>query len=400
MSDVDRNQPSPARLVLLYYHLAREFSQEVSRLREIFPEVSFVVAEREEQFRALLPQAEVIVAPPQPATVLDETISGGSGSGVGTGATTSAPTPGAPRLRAHVVPFAGINRAPLDWYRQQGVLLACSHGNAGTVAERAVALMYAAAGRVVEFDADLRRGRWHRRRDEVQPFDYWRTLTGSRVAILGTGTIGCRAAELVTPLVRGAGAERRGELVGLHRAGPEAAEAPSGVQASRIVTAEAGAADGQLRRHPEQIFDRLTTRLEEALAGADVVVVTLPLTEATRGLLTGDALAATNSAVLVNVARAEILPEEQLYTALTDGTLSAAGIDVWYRHPSPFYQEGPEAMPSRLPFHELHNVVLSPHAASHTREGKLAQFTGALSHVEEYLKTDTMTRAVDVVRGY
>lgn len=388
MSDFDRNQPSQARLVLVYYHLAQEFPQEVSRLRGIFPEVRFVVAEREEQFRALLPQAEVIVAPPQPSMVLDETLSG-----------TGTPSPTS-RLRAHVVPFAGINRAPLEWYRQHGVLLACSHGNAGTVAERAVALMYAAAGRVVEFDADLRQGRWHRRQDEVQPFDYWRTLTGSRIAILGTGTIGCRVAELAAPLVRGAGAERTGELVGLRRAGPQTAEAPSGVQASRIVTAEAGAADGQLRRHPEQIFDRLTTRLEEALAGSDVVVVALPLTEATRGLLTRDALAATNSAVLINVARAEIIPEDQLYTSLTDGTLSAAGIDVWYRQPSPFYQEGPEAMPAQLPFHQLRNVVLSPHAASHSREGKLAQFTGALSHVEEYLKTDTMTRAVDAVRGY
>ncbi|MFW5695951.1 MAG: NAD(P)-dependent oxidoreductase, partial [Alkalispirochaeta sp.] len=303
-------------------------------------------------------------------------------------------------LKAHVIPFAGINHVPLDWYRQHQVLLAGSHGNAGAVAERAVALMYAVAGRVVEFDADLRQGRWHRRRDEVQPFDYWRSLTGSRIAVLGTGTIGCRVAELVAPLVRSAGGERSGELVGLHRGGPNSGHGSSGVHTSQVVTAEAATADGHIRRHPERLFDRLTTDVEQALAAADVVYVTLPLTEATRGMLTHDVLAVTNRATLVNVARAEIVPEEDLYRALTEGTLGGAGIDVWYRNPSPFWQEGVEAMPSLLPFHHLQNVVLSPHAASHSREGKHAQFTGALSHVEEYLKTGDMARAVDVVRGY
>ncbi|MEX2443168.1 MAG: NAD(P)-dependent oxidoreductase [Alkalispirochaeta sp.] len=389
------------RLVLLFYHLAQEFPQEVDRLREIFPDVHFAVAETEEQFRELLPRAEVIVAPPQPATVLDETLLASNGdAGAGADNSSDGPSAGASHLQAHVIPFAGINRVPLDWYRQHQVLLAGSHGNAGAVAERAVALMYAVAGRVVEFDSDLRQGRWHRRRDEVQPFDYWQALTGSRIAVLGTGTIGCRVAELVAPLIHSAGGERTGELVGLHRGGPHSRGTSQGGSASQVVTAESSAADGQLRRHPEQVFDRLTTGVEEALAGVDVVFVTLPLTEATRGLLSRETLAATNHATLINIARAEIIPEKDLYRALTDGTLFGAGIDVWYRHPSPFWQEGVDAMPSRLPFHQLRNVVLSPHAASHSREGKLAQFTGALSHVEEYLKTGSMERGVDVVRGY
>ncbi|HKK48716.1 MAG TPA: NAD(P)-dependent oxidoreductase, partial [Alkalispirochaeta sp.] len=383
---------SPSGLVLFYYHLAREFPQEVDRLREIFPEVNFAVAETEEQFQELLPRAEVIVAPPQPATVLDTTLLATRGKDGAHGAAdargeaadpSGGPSAGASRLRAHVIPFAGINQVPLNWYRQHQVLLAGSHGNAGAVAERAVALMYAAAGRVAEFDADLRQGRWHRRRDEVQPFDYWRSLTGSRITVLGTGTIGCRVAELVAPLVHSAGGERSGELVGLHRGGPNSGHGSAEVHSSHVVTAEAATADGRIRRHPEQLFDRLTTGVEEALAAADVVFVTLPLTEATRGMLTQDLLAATTRATLVNVARAEIIPEEDCYRALTEGTLGAAGIDVWYRNPHPFWKEGPDALPSQYPFHQLRNVVMSPHAASHSREGKLAQFTGALSHVEE-----------------
>ena len=259
----------------------------------------------------------------------------------------------------------------------------------------------------VEFDNDLRQGRWHRRDDHVRPFDYWRTLTGSRIAILGTGAIGCRIAALVAPLIGGralagdrapGGSGGAGELVGLRRNRGRSAEEEHG--GARVVTAEAVAAGEDEARHPERLFGRLTTRVEEALAGADVVFLTLPLTEDTRGTITGDLLGATNQATLVNVSRAELIPEEDLYASLTDGTLYAAGLDVWYRYPSPFFDEGITAFPSRLPFHHLRNVVMSPHAASHSREGKRSQLVGALAHLEEFLKTGGLSRAVNVRRGY
>ena len=374
-------------VILFHYHLAQEFPAELERMHQLFPDHHFVVAHGEEEFHHQLPTAQVIIAPPQPATVLDRAAS----------------------LRAHIVPFAGVNRVPVSWYIEHEVLLASSHGNADAVAERAVALMYAAAGRIVEFDHDLRQGRWHRRQDPVQPFDYWRSLTGSRVAVLGTGAIGCRIAALVAPLVgghpmAGSAADNSvnpgidGEIVGFNRG--NSAPGEENRPASRIVTAESGAAGEMEARHPERAFGRLTTNLPTAIAGADVVFVALPLTTRTRGILTHDLLQATNQATLVNVSRAEIIPEDQLYQALTDSTLYAAGLDVWYRHPEPFWDEGPQSIPGTQPFHTLSNVVLSPHAASHSRRGKQAQFRGALSHLEEYLKTGTLSRTVDMRRGY
>ena len=73
------------------------------------------------------------------------------------------------------------------------------------------------------------------------------------------------------------------------------------------------------------------------------------------------------TAVLINVARADIVDEGALYRALAEGTIAAAALDVWYRYPT---GAGPTP-PSRYPFHELPNVLMTPHVSGWT-EGMLA----------------------------
>jgi len=67
------------------------------------------------------------------------------------------------------------------------------------------------------------------------------------------------------------------------------------------------------------------------------------------------------------VARAEIVDEDALYQALADRTIAGAALDVWYRYPT---GPGP-ARPARRPFHELPNVLMTPHVSGWT-EGMLA----------------------------
>lgn len=317
-------------VVLCDTHLVHEFPEELDRIREAAPSARLVVAGDDHDLMAALPDAVVLIAPPQSEERLAT----------------------AHRLRAHVIPFAGVNRVPVRWYRERGVILANSHGNAPAVAERAVALMYAAAGRVVEFDNDLRQGRWHRNPDIHRPFDYWRSLSGGRVAIIGGGAIGSRIAALVEPLAGTIEVSRRGG------------------DPWRVV------------------------------ADADVVFLAVPLTPETRGMVSRAVLQRTRQAILVNVGRAEVVPEEDLYRALTDGTISAAGLDVWYRAPDPFWAEGADAMPSSAPFHLLSNVVMSPHAGSHSRAGKQGQLRAAVARAVEFLTTGTIAAAVDLSRGY
>jgi phosphoglycerate dehydrogenase-like enzyme len=68
------------------------------------------------------------------------------------------------------------------------------------------------------------------------------------------------------------------------------------------------------------------------------------------------------SAILVNVARAEIIDEAALYRALAHRRLAGAALDVWYRYPA---GTGP-TLPGHQPFHELPNVLMTPHVSGWT----------------------------------
>jgi phosphoglycerate dehydrogenase-like enzyme len=68
-------------------------------------------------------------------------------------------------------------------------------------------------------------------------------------------------------------------------------------------------------------------------------------------------------ALLINVARAAIVDEDALYAALKDGHLGGAALDVWWQYPT---QAEPDRRRSHRPFHELPNVLITPHSSSRT----------------------------------
>lgn len=103
--------------------------------------------------------------------------------------------------------------------------------------------------------------------------------------------------------------------------------------------------------------------LSEFWGSADVVVVSVPLTEATKGIVGADAFAAMRpDAVVVNVGRGPTIDEAALFEALKSRRIGGAIIDTWYRYP------GADAnpQPANLPFSELPNVVMTPHMSGWT----------------------------------
>ena len=106
-------------------------------------------------------------------------------------------------------------------------------------------------------------------------------------------------------------------------------------------------------------------RLDDLLEVADHVVVSIPLTAETTGLLGAAQLdRMKRSAILVNVARGPVVEEEALFTSLQEGSIAGAAIDVWYSYPT----QGSFAAPSRFPFGALPNVLLTPHLSGVTAE--------------------------------
>ncbi len=138
------------------------------------------------------------------------------------------------------------------------------------------------------------------------------------------------------------------------------------------------AVDG-MASDPQGIADRLmpAEQLPDMLGQADFVAIACPLTDETRGLINAGTLKAMRpSAVLINISRAEIADEADLYAALSGGTIAGAFLDVWYRYP---VGASEQVAPSHFDFHALPNVYATPHSSAWTdalpyrRYGVIAQ---------------------------
>lgn len=101
------------------------------------------------------------------------------------------------------------------------------------------------------------------------------------------------------------------------------------------------------------------------LAAADYVVLSCPLTDGTRGLIGPAELAAMRpSAVLINVARAEVVDQHALYDALSNNRIGGAVLDVWYQMPVGSDDNPP---PADVPLLDLPNVVATAYSAGWTK---------------------------------
>ncbi|CAN7367181.1 2-hydroxyacid dehydrogenase [Bosea sp. LjRoot90] len=105
-------------------------------------------------------------------------------------------------------------------------------------------------------------------------------------------------------------------------------------------------------------------RLADFWGGCDAIVVSVPLTTETRGLVDAEALSAMRrDAVIFNVGRGPTIDEAALHAALKENRIGGAVIDTWYRYPGP---ADANPQPSELPFRDLPNVVMTPHMSGWT----------------------------------
>ena len=210
---------------------------------------------------------------------------------------------------------AGVDQVPFDQI-PAGVAVASNAGAyAEPMAEHVLALVLALAKRLSQNHAALARGVF----DQQTPT---RSIRGSLVGILGFGGIGQASARLFRAL----GAR----VYAINRSG-----------------------------RTDAAVDRIGTMedLDALLGDADIVVVSLPLTRATHGLIGRRELSLMKpDAILVNVARAAIIDEDALYEHLERNPSFSAGIDAWWQEP-----RGDRAFATRRPFLNLPNVIGSPH---------------------------------------
>ncbi|CAN7537364.1 D-glycerate dehydrogenase [Acidovorax sp. LjRoot118] len=210
----------------------------------------------------------------------------------------------APQLQAISSISVGVDNYPLQALQSRGIVLCHTPGVLDeTVADAVFALLMATCRRVVELSQMVREGRWDRSIGEDL---FGHDVHGKTLGLLGFGRIGQAVA-------------RRAALgFGM----------PVLYHARRPVdlALQAPALLGRAEHVP----------LDGLLARADIVVALLPLSDSTRGLVDARAFAAMKpGAIFINGGRGATVVEDDLLAALDQGTLRAAGLDVFATEPLP-----------------------------------------------------------------
>ena len=270
------------------------------------------------------------------------------------------------QLRHIIMPWAGVSanlREKIAEYPQ--LSLHNSHHNAATTGEMAIALMMSAARSVPRVDSLMHQCDWTPRGNS-NDINY--VLYGRTALILGFGAIGQHVALTCQALGM--------EVLGIRR------------DPSKPIAAGLNA-----RVYPP-------TDLHQLLPKTDVLIITIPLTDESEGMIGKEEFELMpEGSLLVNVGRGPVIDQHAFYEALTNGKLHAAGIDVWWNYP-----ERGETMqqPADVPLHELPNLVMSPHRggaggtgqAETLRANEIAKLLNAAARGEE------MPNKVDLSLGY
>lgn len=231
------------------------------------------------------------------------------------------------KLKLFHVPGAGYDAVDLAALPEAATVCNC-FGHEQAIAEYVMSALLARNVPLAAADADLRQGRW----------TYWAgapervhgEIAGQTIGLLGFGHIGKAIA------ARAKAFEMR--VVVANR---------SKVEASALV---------------DQAFT--LDRLGEFWGASDAIVVSVPYTGETKGIVGADAFAKMRpGAVVINVGRGPTIDEAALYEALKQNRIGGAIIDTWYQYPSPGCAN---PLPSALPFQHLPNIMMTPHMSGWT----------------------------------
>lgn len=233
----------------------------------------------------------------------------------------------------------GYDSVDVKTATEHGIPVVITPGaNNRSVAEHAVAMMFALSKNLIEAQQEMCAGNW-KIRDAKKAFE----LEGKKVGILGLGAIGRETAKIC----RGCGME--------------------------IAAFDPFMTKEQIEGHGAEYYEDY----EELLKECDIVTIHVPLTDGTRNMISKRQLQMMKkTALLINCSRGGIINEADLTEALREGMIAGAGTDVYCSEP-------PKADDPLL---NCPNLIVSPHSAAQTREAviKMARMciNGCLAVVE------------------
>ena len=216
------------------------------------------------------------------------------------------------------------------------------------VAEHTILLTLAVCKRLPFADSELRKGRWHV--NSLRPFSF--ELHGRRVGYVGMGRIGLAAAALFKSF------------------------GTTGIYCDPHVS---------LPHDRESELNLRRVELDELLSKADIISLHVPSGEATYHLMDAAAFGRLKkNAIVINTSRGTVIDEAALCTALDEGRIAGAGLDVFEQEP--FQPNNPlAAMP---------NVVLTPHIAAGTRDALKTKMQALFQNVSRFFEGEPLENQV------
>ncbi len=240
----------------------------------------------------------------------------------------------------------GVDNIDVKTATSRGVVVMNTpHGNAITTAEHAMALMFAMARQLPEASASTKAGKWEKNRFMGVE------LTGKLLGLIGCGNIGSIVAD---------------RAIGLKM---------------RVL-----AYDPFLTETRAIALGVEKVELNDLLGRADFMTIHTPLTEATRNILSREALAKTKKGVrIVNCARGGLVDEEALYDALVAGHVAGAALDVFLVEPA-----------TESPLFKLDNVICTPHLGAATTEAQENVALQVAEQISDFLLTGSVSNALNM----
>jgi D-3-phosphoglycerate dehydrogenase len=225
------------------------------------------------------------------------------------------------------------------------VVMNTPYGNAITTAEHAIAMMFALARQIPEASTSTKAGKWEKNRFMGVE------LFGKTLGLIGCGNIGSIVAD------RAQGLKMR-------------------VVAYDPYLTEQRALDLGVEK----------VELQDLLARADIITLHTPLTEATKNILSREALAKTKKGVrIVNCARGGLVDEAALAEALKSGHVAGAALDVFETEPA-----------TDSPLFGLENVVCTPHLGAATAEAQENVALQVAEQMSDFLLTGAVANAINM----
>jgi len=272
----------------------------------------------------------------------------------------------ASKLSLLINPGAGVQHLKqfYSYFNEREIVLINGHGNSYFTAQHTVALLLSLTNRVVFHHNAMVEGNWRLGDKDAASIP----LRDRKIGLLGYGEVNRKVHRFLSGFQL--------DFSILKRDWSKPASAPTAYRKYEF------------------------SQLHEFLTEIDTLILAVPLTDKTKNLIgTKELKLLGKDGIIINMARGKVVNEEALFNALKHNTINTAAVDVWYDY-QPEADEQGRKFPSHFPFHELDNILLSPHRAA-SPFSDLQRWNEVIENISRFSRDEKeFLYMVDMEEGY